>query len=179
MLNPIYICRYLHICMHRSIASTLSWTNLFQVWAPWSRGQDLMSGSCTKDAVAIELHMLRHPPWCEVSAEESLELLVLLGMVPPWLCLGETQMEKRGHLKVVSGEAPNTSWIILSNCVAVVYRTNSKPLFLAFKHGTVWSKFTPPALIFTVARHSSVWHSNPTTFCTISYSLPILFYFLI
>lgn len=145
-------------------------------------------GLSTQDAVAGKLHTPRHPPWHEAGTEEPLELLVQFGMVPPMtFCLWGTERAKGRHLKVASREALTTSFIILlqlpPNCIIIVHRTNSKPLFLVFKPGTIWSKFTSPALIFSVAHHSSVWHSNPTTYCIFSsLSVPIsmvLFNFLV
>ena len=82
--------------------------------------------------------------------------------------------EKRRHLKVASGEALNTSWIIPPQTAAQVSTEQTLHLFfLALSPGTIWSKFTSPALILTLSHYSSVRHSNPTTFHTISSSRPI------
>lgn len=104
----------LHICVCGSISSTLSKTNL-------PSGELLKAEAVTyphwglsvEDAEASKLHVPRHPSRYELAAGESLELHVLLGMFPPVaLGLGETQRGKERPLKVASGEALNTSWII-------------------------------------------------------------------
>lgn len=70
-------------------------------------------GLSVEDAEASKLHVPRHPSAHEVAAGESLELCVLLGMFPlVTFGLGGTQRGKERPLKVASGEALNTSWII-------------------------------------------------------------------
>lgn len=100
-------------------------------------------GLSVEDAEASKLQVLRSLSRYDVAPGESLELHVLLGMFPPVaLGLGGMQRGKERPLKVASGEALNTSWIIpplpfSSHCIAIVYRMNLNLLFLVFKPGTI------------------------------------------
>lgn len=95
-------------------------------------------GLSVEDAEASKLQVLRHPSRYDVAPGESLELHVLLGMFPPVaLGLGGMQRGKERPLKVASGEALNTSWIIPPPLPLTLYhnclQNESKPSFFGLQ----------------------------------------------
>lgn len=91
-------------------------------------------GLSVEDAEASKLHMPKHPSGHEVAAGQSLELHVLLGIFPlVTLGLGGTHRRKERPLKVASGEALHTSWIIPPRLPLTLHhnclQNESKPSF--------------------------------------------------
>lgn len=103
-------------------------------------------GLSPEDAAANKWHLPRHPPWHEVSAEESQtprpawhgSTMTLFRRNPS----GKKESLWRRRLEKPQAHLGLYPIYFALNCITILCRTNAKPFFLAFKPGTIWSKLT-------------------------------------